>query len=187
MHEYLTDSKATLLREMTARLQTERDTSKDDCKDSGDLAAEESEREISTMLSERERFRVGQIDDALGRLVSQKYGLCERCGFEVTEERLNAMPFARLCCDCQQEREREAKTRHRYDEQNYKGNELGSIHAPEERNYDLPMIPGNESVLEMLQTEPRPEGLTAGSLSKKVIFNARSPLSYLPRTESCRT
>ena len=167
MHEYLTDSKATLLREIKAQLQTERDASRDDCMDSADLAAEQSEREIGTMLSERERFRVGQIDDAIERLVSQKYGLCERCGFEITEERLNAMPFARLCCNCQQEREREAKTRHRYDEQPYKGSELGSIHAPEEGNYDLPVSPGNEGVLEMLQTEPRPEGLTASSLLKK--------------------
>ena len=77
------------------------------------------------------------------------------------------MPFARLCCDCQQEREREARTRHRYEEQPYKGSELGSIHAPAERNYDLPVSPGNEGVLEMLQTEPRPEGLTASSLLKK--------------------
>ena len=104
MHDYLTDSKATLLREIKAQLQTERDASRDDCMDSADLAAEQSEREIGTMLSERERFRVGQIDDAIERLVSQKYGLCERCGFEITEERLNAMPFARLCCNCQQER-----------------------------------------------------------------------------------
>lgn len=116
MHEYLTDSKATLLREMMAQLQTGRDTSKDHCLDSGELAAEESEREISTMLSKRERFRVGQIDDALGRIASRKYGLCEMCGFDVTEERLNAMPFARLCCDCKQEQEHEAKTRHRYEE-----------------------------------------------------------------------
>ena len=53
MHEYLTDSKATLLRETKAQLQTERDASRDDCMDSADLAAEQSEREISTMLSER--------------------------------------------------------------------------------------------------------------------------------------
>ena len=87
------------------------------------------------------------------------------CEFDVTEERLNAMPFARLCCDCQQEQEHEAKTRHRYEEQPYMGN--GSTHVPEERNYDLPISPGNEAVLEMLQTEPRPKGLTASSLLKE--------------------
>jgi len=152
---------------MMAQLQAERDTNRDDCLDSGDLAFEENERAVSIMLSERERLRIGRIDDALGRIASRKYGLCELCGFDVTEERLNAMPFARLCCDCQQEQEREAKTRHRYEEQHYKGFELGSIHPPEERNYDLPMSPGNEGVLEMLQTEPQPRGLTASSLLRK--------------------
>jgi DnaK suppressor protein len=127
MHEYLIDSKMSLLREMRVQLQSQVDTSRDDCMDSGDLACEENEREMSTMLSERERLRVGQIDDAIERIVSQKYGFCEACGFEVTEERLNAMPFARLCCDCQQEQEREAKKRHRHEEQNYEAYAVGSI------------------------------------------------------------
>jgi DnaK suppressor protein len=102
--------------------------------DSCDLASEENERELSTMLSERERLKVGQIDDALRRIASLKYGLCEMCALEVTEERLNAMPFTRLCCDCQQEREHEAKTRRRYEEHDYEGYKLGSIHAQEESN-----------------------------------------------------
>jgi RNA polymerase-binding transcription factor DksA len=132
-----------------------------------DLAFEENAPGLSLMLSERERLRIGRIDDAIGRIASRKYGLCEMYGFDVTEERLNAMPFARLCCDCHQQQEHEAKTRHRYEEQPYMGNELGSTHVPEERNYDLPISPGNEAVLEMLQTEPRPEGLTVSSLLKK--------------------
>jgi len=102
--------------------------------DSCDLASEENERELSTMLSERERLKVGQIDDALRRIASLKYGLCEMCGLEVAEERLNAMPFTRLCCDCQQEREHEAKTRRRYEEHDYEGYKLGSNHAQEESN-----------------------------------------------------
>ena len=167
MHDYRTDSKTKLLREMTAQLQTGRNASRDDGMDSGDLAFEENAPGLSLMLSERERLRIGRIDDAIGRIASRKYGLCEMYGFDVTEERLNAMPFARLCCDCHQQQEHEAKTRHRYEEQPYMGNELGSTHVPEERNYDLPISPGNEAVLEMLQTEPRPEGLTVSSLLKK--------------------
>jgi DnaK suppressor protein len=142
MREYLTDSKTKLLREMTAQLQTGRDARRDDGMDSGDLAFEENEREVSIMLSERERLRIGRIDDAIGRIASGKYGLCEMCGFDVTEERLNAMPFARLCCDCQQEQEQDAKTRHRYEERPNMCDELGSIHAPEETNYALPISPG---------------------------------------------
>jgi RNA polymerase-binding protein DksA len=134
MHEYLTGTKTRLIREIATQLRTERDASRDDCMDSCDLASEENERELSTMLSERERLKVGQIDDALRRIASLKYGLCETCGLEVTEERLNAMPFTRLCCDCQQEREHEAKTRRRYEEHDYEGYKLGSIHAQEESN-----------------------------------------------------
>jgi DnaK suppressor protein len=134
MHEYLTGTKTRLIREIATQLRTERDASRDDCMDSCDLASEENERELSTMLSERERLKVGQIDDALRRIASLKYGLCEMCGLEVTEERLNAMPFTRLCCDCQQEREHEAKTRRRYEEHDYEGYKLGSIHAQEESN-----------------------------------------------------
>ena len=74
-------------------------------------------------------------------------------GLDVTAERLNAMPFTRLCCDCQQEREREARARRRYEEQDYEGYKLGSIHAQEESNHDPLMSPGNESFLELLQTE----------------------------------
>jgi RNA polymerase-binding transcription factor len=134
MREYLTGTKTRLIREIATQLRTERDASRDDCMDSCDLASEENERELSTMLSERERLKVGQIDDALRRIASLKYGLCEMCGLEVTEERLNAMPFTRLCCDCQQEREHEAKTRRRYEEHDYEGYKLGSIHAQEESN-----------------------------------------------------
>ena len=104
--------------------------------DSCDLASEENERELSTMLSERERLKVGQIDDALRRIASLKYGLCEMCGLEVTEERLNAMPFTRLCCDCQQEQEHEARARRHYEKQDYDGYSLGSTHAPEENSVD---------------------------------------------------
>lgn len=134
MHEYLTGTNTRLIREIATQLRTERDASRDDCMDSCDLASEENERELSTMLSERERLKVGQVDDAIRRIASLKYGLCEMCGLEVTEERLNAMPFTRLCCDCQQEREHEAKTRRRYEEHDYEGYKLGSIHAQEESN-----------------------------------------------------
>jgi DnaK suppressor protein len=41
------------------------------------------------------------------------YGVCESCGLEIAEERLEAMPFSRLCRDCQQDEEREAKSQRR--------------------------------------------------------------------------
>lgn len=154
MQAYLTAQKVGLLREIAAQLRSDRDLSRDDCMDSCDLASEENEREMHTMLSERERLKVEQIDEALRRIASLKYGLCEMCGLEVTEERLHAMPFTRLCCDCQQDREREAKGRRHYEEPDYEGYKLGSIHAQEDGNRGPMRIPGNEPALGSFQAEP---------------------------------
>jgi RNA polymerase-binding transcription factor DksA len=79
--------------------------------DSSVLASEEYEREMSSKLSTREQFKIGQIDDVLKRIAKLAFGVCETCGLEITEARLNAMPFTRLCCDCQQDYERKAKAR----------------------------------------------------------------------------
>ncbi len=119
MLEYLTGSRTTLMRDIAAQLRTERDSSRDDCMDSCELASDENEREISTMLSERDGLKIAQIDDALRRIALLRYGVCETCGLDITEKRLNAMPFAELCCDCQEERERRTKTRHRNQEKDY--------------------------------------------------------------------
>ena len=54
--------------------------------DSCDLAFEENEREISTMLSERGRLKLGRIDDTLRRIVSPNHGLCEMCGLAIPWE-----------------------------------------------------------------------------------------------------
>lgn len=81
--------------------------------DSGDLASNELEQHMSVILSERERDRIIEIDEALKRMDEADYGVCEACGSEIAEQRLIAMPFAKRCRDCQHDQEREAKTRYR--------------------------------------------------------------------------
>jgi DnaK suppressor protein len=81
--------------------------------DTYDLASEERDREINSILSDRDRVKLKQIDDALERMDEGTYGVCESCGLEIAEERLEAMPFSRLCRDCQQDEEREAKSQRR--------------------------------------------------------------------------
>ena len=56
--------------------------------DTYDLASEERDREINFILSDRERVKLKQIDDALERLDDGSYGVCESCGLEIAEERL---------------------------------------------------------------------------------------------------
>jgi DnaK suppressor protein len=113
MREQLLEMKAKLLAEIDSTLRAEREGNKDEGMDTYDLASEERDREINFILSDRERVKQKQIDDALERMDEGTYGVCESCGLEIAEERLEAMPFSRLCRDCQQDEEREAKSQRR--------------------------------------------------------------------------
>jgi DnaK suppressor protein len=113
MREQLLEMKAKLLTEIDSTLRAEREGNKDEGMDTYDLASEERDREINFILSDRERVKLKQIDDALERMDEGTYGVCESCGLEIAEERLEAMPFSRLCRDCQQDEEREAKSQRR--------------------------------------------------------------------------
>ncbi|MGO9605950.1 MAG: TraR/DksA family transcriptional regulator [Candidatus Binataceae bacterium] len=148
MLEYLTGLRTTLLRDIAAQLRTGRESSRDDCMDSCDLASDENEREISTMLSERDRLKIAQIDDALRRIALLRYGVCETCGLDITGKRLNAMPFAERCCDCQEERERETKTRHRNEEHDYESHDFVRIQGQEQNGRQPMMGSGNESIVD---------------------------------------
>ena len=41
------------------------------------------------------------VDTALGKLDSDRFGACERCGKEIAPARLDALPHASFCIDCQ--------------------------------------------------------------------------------------
>lgn len=105
---YLVDMKTKLLAEIESELKAERDGKKDGGSDIFYFASEERDREINFILSDRERVKFKQIDDALKRIMENSYGVCASCGLEIAEERLQAIPFARLCRDCQRDQEREA-------------------------------------------------------------------------------
>ena len=132
MREQLGEMKTKLLSELDSELRAGREANKDEGMDTYDLASEERDREINFILSDRERVKIKQIDDALDRLDQGTYGVCESCGLEIAEERLQAMPFTRLCRDCQQEQEKEAKSQRRFDDERNTYRKLGSTDADEE-------------------------------------------------------
>jgi RNA polymerase-binding transcription factor len=131
-HANLEAMKAKLLAEISSELKAERESNKDEGMDTYDLASEERDREINFILSDRERVKIKQIDDALARMNEGTYGACESCGLEIAEERLLAMPFTRLCRDCQQDQEREAKSQRRFDDERNSYRKIGSTDADED-------------------------------------------------------
>jgi len=132
VQEHLEEIKAKLADEINSDLKAEREANKDEGMDTYDLASEERDREINFILSDRGRAKIKSIEDALSRLHDGSYGICDSCGIEIAEERLEALPFTRLCRDCQQDQEREAKAQRRMDDERSSYRKLGSTEADEE-------------------------------------------------------
>src|SRR5271154_2747254 len=132
VRENLEDMKAKLSAEIDSELKAEREANKDEGMDTYDLASEERDREINFILAAREQVKIKQIDDVLERMDEGSYGECESCGMEIAEERLEAMPFTRLCRDCQQAQEREMRTQRRYDDERNTYRKIGSTDADED-------------------------------------------------------
>ncbi|MGE5560009.1 MAG: TraR/DksA C4-type zinc finger protein [Chloroflexota bacterium] len=70
-----------------------------------DMASETFEREKDYSLLGNVRFFLEKIDNALERIDEGTYGTCERCGAEIGDERLDAMPMTTLCKACKEAEE----------------------------------------------------------------------------------
>lgn len=67
------------------------------------------EREKSVVLLSALEARLSSINDALRAIDQGTYGICERCGKAIPEERLEVRPDATMCVTCQGEYERMIK------------------------------------------------------------------------------
>ena len=73
----------------------------DGVKDVADQSVKDVSQEIEYRLSERESQLIADIDQALLRIEEGTYGVCARCGKEIPERRLEALPTARYDAECQ--------------------------------------------------------------------------------------
>ncbi|MDP8911136.1 MAG: TraR/DksA C4-type zinc finger protein [Actinomycetota bacterium] len=71
-----------------------------------DGATETFDRELDYTLEENSEHVLAAIDAALERIDAGTFGVCERCGQPIAEERLEALPYATLCIDCKRAAER---------------------------------------------------------------------------------
>jgi DnaK suppressor protein len=75
----------------------------DGVKDSVDMSLQDVSQELSLRMGERESQIVADIDQALLRIDEGSYGECGRCGKQIEERRLEAVPTARYDAACQTE------------------------------------------------------------------------------------
>ena len=119
--EKLLETKKQLLREIQGRVKEETEGSKDDGRDTYDLASDERDREINFILNDREREKLLAIDESLQRIKQNTYGICEcgcdNCEGEIQLGRLKVLPFTRLCVRCQEETEKESKLQRKFEEE----------------------------------------------------------------------
>lgn len=71
-----------------------------------DSATATLNREIDSTLEENSEHVLNGINDALERIDNGTFGTCARCGKQIAEERLEALPYATRCIDCQRLAER---------------------------------------------------------------------------------
>lgn len=67
-----------------------------------DSAQATAERAEVLSLIEQLQSHQREIDEALKRIAGGNYGDCEKCGQPIPDERLEAIPTARLCVRCKQ-------------------------------------------------------------------------------------
>jgi len=86
-----------------------KDVKDDATKDLGDQALNAYTREFQFELGSGDRRLLRDVLTALRKLDEGGFGECERCGEQIAQKRLEALPFARYCIECQRHVEREER------------------------------------------------------------------------------
>lgn len=98
-----------LVRDIARRSKPATEGTMPDIGDILDSVSEERTRELDMILTDREKKKLLQIDDAIDRIEEGTYGNCEECGVKIPKGRLKVMLFAKYCVECQEKLEREEK------------------------------------------------------------------------------
>jgi RNA polymerase-binding transcription factor len=73
--------------------------------DIADKASNSYTKEFLFSLSNNERDMLQLVDEALIRIEAKSYGTCEVCEGELEKKRLEAVPWAKRCRECQEKQE----------------------------------------------------------------------------------
>lgn len=100
--ELLETKRGELVDRVRAARSTETQGPGEDAPDLGDRALTTTTREMSYRLSAEERVILKRIDGALRRMDEGTYGTCLNCNGTIQTGRLEAVPWARYCIECQE-------------------------------------------------------------------------------------
>ncbi len=75
-------------------------------KDLADIASNDIDARMLETVSMKDQNRLLCIEAALARLENGRFGICSNCGAKLSQARLEALPYALLCIDCQSHSEK---------------------------------------------------------------------------------
>ena len=74
-----------------------------------DVASDAIDRTLLDSLGSQDAARLQLVDNALDRIRQGKYGKCVKCGKDIPQQRLKALPYALRCVTCASEEERKRR------------------------------------------------------------------------------
>lgn len=102
----LVDKQEELLRLVSKSDQDGREADEEGTQDIADKAANAYTKEFLFHQSNDNRQILTMVNEALGRIKDGSYGICQACSQEVQVKRLDAVPWARHCIECQEKEDR---------------------------------------------------------------------------------
>jgi DnaK suppressor protein len=102
LRERLTQQRQEILNMYKQDIRAGQESADDGTEDIVDRANNSYNRELMFSLSDSERLLLLQIEEALSRMEMGTYGRCTNCGNTIHPLRLEAVPWARFCIDCQE-------------------------------------------------------------------------------------
>jgi DnaK suppressor protein len=94
-----------LLRQVSKSEKDGREADEEATQDIADKAVNSYTKEFLFHQSHENRRILQLISEALDRMKAGTYGLCVECGQEVQQKRLDAVPWARHCIECQEKQD----------------------------------------------------------------------------------
>ena len=91
-----------LLHDLAKNREVSEETVDESAQDMADRATSAYTKEFAYSLSESDRKVIVLIEEALSRLDTGTYGTCVHCSQPVQDKRIEAVPWARHCLDCQE-------------------------------------------------------------------------------------
>ena len=94
-----------VLRSVTKTEQDGREADEEATQDIADKAANSYTKEFLFHQSDENRRLLMMVTEALDRMKAGTYGVCVACQEEVQQKRMEAVPWARHCIECQEKQD----------------------------------------------------------------------------------